>query len=175
MASGGRGKRGRPVESLPVCASPAPRSAAERRQVVKVGGAVTRPTAAPEPDVKGHSSTVPVLPSSGSSVHEPLLQARHWRQLLAPDAWQLHVWRWTFRPVFSPEWAQAPVCLRPSLLLHRCLLVYRPHVSISLALPGAFASWGILLRLGLRPGRLLPYPGEHRTVFPVPDVHFTWL
>jgi hypothetical protein len=48
------------------------------------------------------------FPSSGSSVHEPLSQARHWKQLLAPGAWQLHVWRWTFRPVLSPEWAQAP-------------------------------------------------------------------
>ena len=116
------------------------------------------------------------FPSSSSSVHEPLSQARHWKRLLAPGAWQLHVWRWTFRPVLSPEWAKAhPACLRLSLLLHRCLLVYRPHVSISPALPRAFASWGILLRPGFQPGRPLPYPGEHRTGFPVPDVHFAWL
>ena len=58
--------------------------------------------------MKGHSGAVPVLPSSGSSAHEPLSQARHGRQLLAPGAWQLHAWRWTFRPFLSPEWAQAP-------------------------------------------------------------------
>ncbi len=40
---------------------------------------------------------------------------------------------------------------------------YPPHVALSPALPGAFASWGILHRRGLRPGRLLP-PHAERAV-----------
>ena len=47
------------------------------------------------------------------------------------------------------------VCLKPSHVESPCLPEYPPHVSLSWALPQAFASWGILLRQGIRPGRLL--------------------
>jgi hypothetical protein len=51
---------------------------------------------------------------------------------------------------------------------------YPPHVSVSPALPRALASWGILLRRGLRPGRLLlPRQREHTSGFPVPCIHLT--
>ena len=45
--------------------------------------------------------------------------------------------------------------IRLRLRLLRCPLVQQPHVSLSLALPRAFASWGILHRQGIWPGRLL--------------------
>jgi len=47
------------------------------------------------------------------------------------------------------------VCLKPGHVESPCLPGHPPHVSLSWALPQAFASWGILLRHSMRPGRLL--------------------
>jgi len=58
------------------------------------------------------------------------------------------------------------VCLKHDFCQSPDLPGYPPHVSISPALPGALASWGILLRRGLRPGRLLPHSGESHGGFP---------
>ena len=64
------------------------------------------------------------------------------------------------------------VCLKHDFCQSPDLPGYPPHVSLSPALPGALASWGILLRRGLRPGRLLPREAERahvgfsRSVYP---------
>ena len=61
------------------------------------------------------------------------------------------------------------VCLKPWHTEYPCLPVHPAHVPkghaicISWALPQAFASWAILLRHSIRPGRLLK---EHRDGFP---------
>ena len=56
------------------------------------------------------------------------------------------------------------VCLKPRHIESPCLPEHPPHVSIlSWALPQALASWGILLRHSIRPGRLLK---EHCDGFP---------
>ena len=52
------------------------------------------------------------------------------------------------------------------LLLLRRPLVEQPHVSLSLALPRAFASWGILHRQGIRLGGLLQ-PTPRRDLSPL--------
>ncbi|MDY7077650.1 MAG: hypothetical protein SXV54_12080, partial [Chloroflexota bacterium] len=64
-------------------------------------------------------------------------------------------------------------CLKLNFCQHPDLPGHPPHVSVSWALPQAFASWAILLHHGMRPGRLLQhYLREHVTGFPVPCIHF---
>ena len=61
------------------------------------------------------------------------------------------------------------VCLKPWHIESPCLPEHPPHVSVSLVLPRALASWGILLRHSIRPGRLLR---EHRDGFPRSECPF---
>jgi hypothetical protein len=104
--------------------------------------------------------------SSSSSVHEPLSSAlpgmvtRPWSLAHARSELDL-------RPVFSTSKTPA---IRPGLILPLCRLVYRPHVSLSQALPRALASWGIRHRQSLRPGRLLqrPFPSFRANAGRVP-------
>ena len=73
------------------------------------------------------------------------------------------------------QYALQSACLKLDFSQYPDLPGHPPHVSISPALPGALASfgfaqdkpWGILLRHGIRPGRLLPYKTERaRDGFP---------
>jgi hypothetical protein len=69
----------------------------------------------------------------------------------------------TFRsryPIRASGFQYVPkdACLKLDFSQYPDLPGYPPHVSISWALPQALASWGILLRHGLRPGRLLQRP-----------------
>ena len=79
----------------------------------------------------------------------------------------------TFRskyPIRASGFQYVPkdACLKLNFSQYPDLPGYPPHVSVSWALPWAFASfgfaqdkpWGILLRHGLQPGRLLPLCGE---------------
>ncbi len=80
--------------------------------------------------------------------------------------------QWTFRskyPVRASGFQYVPedACLKPDFCRHLDLPGCPPHVSISWALPQALASWGILLRHGIRPGRLLLHEAERaRDGFP---------
>ena len=84
----------------------------------------------------------------------------------------MHSLSWTFRPVFTT------LARVPKTRIHPCPVPSRApaprlpvgrQVSLSQALPWAFASWGILLRQGLWPGRLLQlYLREHLAGFLVP-------
>jgi len=76
-------------------------------------------------------------------------------------------------PAFSTS--QKDACLKLDFSQYPDLPGYPPHVSISWALPQALASfgfaqdkpWGILLRHGLQPGRLLLHKAERtRDGFP---------
>jgi len=65
-------------------------------RLVTVGGAVAHPSASLRTGSRRRSRTGRErFPSSGSSVHEPLSQAHHWKQLLPSGAWQLRTQRWT--------------------------------------------------------------------------------
>ena len=69
----------------------------------------------------------------------------------------------TFRsryPIRASGFQYVPkdACLKLNFSQYPDLPGYPPHVSVSWALPQALASWGILLRHGLRPGRLLQRP-----------------
>jgi len=82
-------------------------------------------------------------------------------------AWQMQSLCWISRrkPCFHGQ----AVCLKPQHIESPCLPGHPPHVSISWALPQAFASWGILLRHSIRPGRLLKecHDGFPRSEYPL--------
>ena len=78
----------------------------------------------------------------------------------------------TFRsryPVRASGFQYVPkdACLKLDFSQYPDLPGYPPQVSVSWALPQALAFWGILLRHGLRPGRLLLHKAERtRDGFP---------
>jgi len=75
-------------------------------------------------------------------------------------------WSSRRKPCF--HYGQA-VCLTPGHIESAGLPGHPPHVSLSLALPQAFASGGILLRHSIRPGRLLQerHDGFPRSEYPL--------
>jgi hypothetical protein len=99
-----------------------------------VGGAVAHPAATTEPRVM-------VSRSRGSSVTRASVTGTPLRVIAHPRSLASAQSELDLRPVFTTLIRSA--CLRLRLILPLCLLVSRPHVSLSQALPWAFASWGI--------------------------------
>ena len=120
------------------------RSAAKQVGWVTVGGAVAHSTAVTKPDVRLSPHPAPQHTSLIKST--PLKAITRLRSLAHERSGS--------RLASGLQSACASV-IRLEPILPPCLLVYRPHVSISSALPEALASWGIPLHQGIRPGRLL--------------------
>jgi len=70
-----------------------------------------------------------------------------------------------YRLASGLQYACAPA-IRLKPILPPCPLVYRPHVSISSALPKALASWGIPLLCSIRLATCSGYAGELQGVTP---------
>ena len=105
--------------------------------------------------------------------------------VLQYTAWYMRLWRRkTFRSMsFHGSAFQSSICrllltlratlaIRPDLLQYLYLPSYRAHVSLSPPLQQSISFLSHPPRLGIRPGRLLPLPGEPSAGFTVPSVHF---
>ena len=119
---------------------------------VMVGGAIADPTSTSEPDMR--ISPHPAPEYKGCCTQRACYHQHHPNEPYHRDGL-------TSEPVRVAEMNSAVFstsltpAIRPVTFRCLCLPLYPPHVSLSLALPRAFASWGILLRYSVRPGRLL--------------------
>jgi len=111
-----------------------------------VGGVIADPTSTSEPDMRISPHPAPEYKGCCHQHHNNEPYHRHG---LTPEPVGLAEMN---SAVFSTSLTPA---IRPVTFQCLCLPLHPPHVSLSLALPRAFASWGILLRYRIRPGRLL--------------------
>ena len=113
---------------------------------VMVGGVIADPASTSEPCVQFLPHTAPEYKGCCHQHHD---NKPYHCYGLTPESVRLAEMN---SAVFSTSLTPA---IRP--MPFRCLYLplYPPHVSLSLALPRAFASWGILLRYGIWLGRLL--------------------
>ena len=102
--------------------------------------------------------------SHGSSAYGLLSSAPQQLNLTIVAAWSMYWWSWRnhLRSSVRPQ-ASA---IRLGLHEHPDPPIDRPHVSLSLALPRAFASWGIHPSCGLRLAACSDCAESHTRVIP---------
>ena len=111
-----------------------------------VGGVIADPTPTSEPDMRISPHPAPEYKGCCHQYHNNEPYHCH---SLTPEPVRLA----EMNPaVFS---ASTTPVIRPVTFRCLCLPLYPPHVSLSLELPRAFASWSILLRYSIRLGCLL--------------------
>ena len=117
-----------------------------KERPVMVGGVIADPAPTTEPDVRVSPHPAPEYKGRCHRHHNN--EPYHCRGLTPESVSSAEI----NSAVFSTSKTPA---IRPITFRYLCLPLHPPHVSLSLALPRAFASWGILLCYGIWPGRLL--------------------
>ena len=107
---------------------------------VMVGGVIADPAPTTEPDVRVSPHPAPEYKGRCHRHHNN--EPYHCRGLTPESVSSAEI----NSAVFSTSKTPA---IRPITFRYLCLPLHPPHVSLSLALPRAFASWGILLRYSI--------------------------